>query len=146
MACIISFITWKILSYNISLKHLRHLFMVQSYGMDHHAIEPLRKLLLHIIQLWNVLHDAMYGAQIMKPAGCNIVGVQIFKHLIAKRSVCFYYSMLKSKSPCIKPYQNFIRNRSLARSELDNLLRAKRGELAERRLTSRSEWGPVPVI
>ena len=60
--------------------------------------------------VWDSNHEA-----------CNIVGVQIFKHLIAKRSVCFYYSMLKSKSPCIKPYQNFIRNRSLARSELDNL-------------------------
>ena len=60
--------------------------------------------------VWDSNHEA-----------CNIVGVQICKHLIAKRSVCFYYSMLKSKSPCIKPYQNFIRNRSLARSELDNL-------------------------
>ena len=52
---------------------------------------------------------------------CNIVGVPIFKHLIAQRGVRFYFSMLVSASPCIKPYQNYLRNQSLAKAELDKL-------------------------
>ena len=52
---------------------------------------------------------------------CNRVGVPIFKHLIAKRAVLFFYSLVNAESSCIKPYRYYFRFHSDMRDKLNKL-------------------------
>ena len=56
---------------------------------------------------------------------CEIVGVPIFKHLIARRALCFFFKMMGSPSPCIIPYKYFIRHSSHMAMELKTLFLQK---------------------
>ena len=44
--------------------------------------------------------------------GCDIVGVPIFKHLLAKRLICAFYRISLSKSPCFSMYKFYFRYKS----------------------------------
>ena len=50
-----------------------------------------------------------------------MVGVSIFKHLIARRALVFFLNLVSSKSPCISPYRHYLRNNSHIKSNLDFL-------------------------
>ena len=52
---------------------------------------------------------------------CDIVGTPIFRHLIAKRAVCFFFSLINSSSPCIIPFRYFLKYNSHIRKEIDKL-------------------------
>ena len=52
---------------------------------------------------------------------CYKVGVHIFKHLIAKQAVSFFYSLINSESSSIKPYKYYFRFHSDTLDELNKL-------------------------
>ena len=61
---------------------------------------------------------------------CEIVGVPIFKHLVAKRAVCFFHTLINSSSPCISPYRHYLRYHSYALNQL-NILFLKNYEISQ---------------
>ena len=62
----------------------------------HKAIKRVARL-----NVWDSNHEA-----------CDIVQVMTFQHLLAKRVLVFLFNMIKSKSPCLKPYKNYLIVRS----------------------------------
>ena len=52
---------------------------------------------------------------------CEKVGTPIFKHLITKRALCFFFKIISSPSPCITPYKHFLRHISHIAKELKSL-------------------------
>ena len=44
--------------------------------------------------------------------GCDVVGVPIFKHLLAKRLVCAFHRICSSESPCFSIYKFYFRYKS----------------------------------
>ena len=53
---------------------------------------------------------------------CEVVGVPIFKHLLSKRIVCFYFSILKTESPCLSIYKHYFKYQSFINHEVDAML------------------------
>ena len=71
----------------------------------HKAVKRIARL-----NVWDSNHEA-----------CEIVGIPIFKHLIAMRAINFFHQMLKSSSPCIAPYRHYLRYHSHMFFRLDKL-------------------------
>ena len=59
---------------------------------------------------WNSNHEA-----------CEIAGVLIFKHLLAKRKLCFWHNLLASNSPCLLNLKYFFRHQSCMYEEVSRL-------------------------
>ena len=57
--------------------------------------------------------------------GCSIVGVPIFQHMMSKRIVSYFCSIIKSESPCLLPYKYYFRHSSFINKEVDNLMESK---------------------
>ena len=57
--------------------------------------------------------------------GCSIVGVPIFQHMMSKRIVSYFFSLMKSESPCLLPYKYYFRHLSFINKEIDNLMESK---------------------
>ena len=70
------------------------------------------------LNVWDSNHEA-----------CSIVKAPIFRHLIARRSFCFFSSILKSSSPCILPYKYFLKYHSEYFLYLNHLFRTEYGVL-----------------
>ena len=55
---------------------------------------------------------------------CSLVGVPVFKHLLAWTCLCFYIRILKTNSPCISRFRYFYRYRSLMALKVQHLFRS----------------------
>ena len=60
--------------------------------------------------VWDSNHDA-----------CETAGVYVFKHLLAKRMLCFWHNLTKSKSPCLGNLRYFFRHSSSIFLKLNKL-------------------------
>ena len=73
----------------------------------HKAIKKIANL-----NTWDSNHEA-----------CETVGVLLFKHLIAKRQLCFWYNLCNSASPCLANLKYYFRTKSHVFMILQNLFR-----------------------
>ena len=55
---------------------------------------------------------------------CSIVGVPIFRHLLAWSCLCLFIRMLKTKSPCISRFRYFFRYKSMMSFKVKQLFRS----------------------
>ena len=85
---------------SISYRHIDKISVIY-----HKAVKRIARL-----NVWDSNHEA-----------CEIVGIPIFKHLIAMRAINFFHQMLKSNSPCIAPYRHYLRYHSHIFFRLDKL-------------------------
>ena len=85
---------------SISYRHIDKISIIY-----HKAVKRIARL-----NVWDSNHEA-----------CEIVGIPIFKHLIAMRAINFFHQMLKSSSPCIAPYRHYLRYHSHMFFRLDKL-------------------------
>ena len=107
--------------------HLLH-FLFKSYTSSFYGAEtwltsPYKKDLKKISVVYHkaVKRVARLNVWDSNHEACSIVKAPIFRHLIAKRSLCFFYSIIKSSSPCILPYRYFFRYESKFYVELKKL-------------------------
>ena len=95
-------------------------FLFKTYTSSFYAIElwfgkipishldkisiPYHKAVKRIcgLNVWNSNHDA-----------CDIVGVSMFRHLMAKRIICFWYNLCMAKSPCVANLNYYLRYNSI---------------------------------
>ena len=64
------------------------------------------------LNVWDNNHNA-----------CDIAGVSIFKHLLAKRKLCFWQNLCKSKSACLSNLRYYCRYKSHMYLRLKELFR-----------------------
>ena len=53
---------------------------------------------------------------------CETVGVPIFKHLLSKRIICFFDSLIKTESPCLSIFKYYFKYQSFINSDIDTML------------------------
>ena len=67
---------------------------IRSISVSYHkAVKKIAGL-----QVWDGNHEA-----------CEVVRVSLFKHLLAKRMICFFNSLINSDSDCITPFRYYFR-------------------------------------
>ena len=62
------------------------------------------------LNVWDSNHEA-----------CETVGVPIFKHLLAKRLVCFWHNLCYSKSPCLAGLKYYFRYKAYLFQKISDL-------------------------
>ena len=77
----------------------------------HKAIKKIARL-----NVWDSNHEA-----------CSLVGVPIFTHLMAKRILSFFYSVINSQSICLVPYKYYFKYASSFNCQLNLLMENKYG-------------------
>ena len=104
--------------------HLFKTYTSSFYGIDL-WFEKLKKFQLHKISV--VYHKAI--KKILKMnlwdsnhLACENLGVPIFKHLIAKRVLCFWFNLSNSTSPCLVNMKHYFRYRSQLYSKVAELM------------------------
>ena len=58
---------------------------------------------------------------------CEIAGVAIFKHMLAKKLVCFWHNIFRSKSPCLIDFSYYLRYDSLIFKKISELFTVSYG-------------------
>ena len=109
--------------YNLNDEVLHHLF--RSYTSSFYGIETWYNALANrnIHKMSICYHKAVKRVARLNVwnsnhVACDIVNVSIFTHLLAKRAICFYFSLIKSQSPCVSPYIYYFRYNSFIKSSL----------------------------
>ena len=72
-------------------------FLINKMSVTYH--KAVKKISGH--NLWDSNHDA-----------CESVGLYMFKHLLAKRMLCFWNNLIMSKSPCLTNLRYYFRHSS----------------------------------
>ena len=80
---------------------------------------------------------AMYHKAIKKICGlkpwdnnhiaCDAANVLIFRHFLAKRRLCFFHNIIKSRSPCLLDLKNYLSSRSRLHSDLMEMFNIEYG-------------------
>ena len=94
-------------------------FLFKNYNMSFYGIETwfesLRQSKIRKISV--TYHKAVKRLCGFPPwesnhKSCDIVGVPLFLHLLAKRMICFFTGLLRSNSDCLVPLRHYFRYKS----------------------------------
>ena len=65
------------------------------------------------MNVWDSNHDA-----------CELMGVNIFRHLLAKRLITFWHRLIRSESKCLHNLKHYFRYNSHLAQKLNNIFMA----------------------
>ena len=116
--------------YNLNNNVLHHLFRTYTssfYGIeiwyDQLSNRTINKLsVCYHKALKKVAHLNVWDSNHL---ACDIVNVPIFKHLAAKRALCFLISLISSQSPCIAPFKSYFKYSSNIKTSLSTYFNVK---------------------